>query len=100
MRQAQGYAWGLLVCLSELAESAAQAGHPERAVHLFAAAARQRAAGPALAEGGNLSGYDSARSERHLATLRAALDPAAFADAWAAGEALSLEQATLVALNG
>ncbi|HEV7213837.1 MAG TPA: tetratricopeptide repeat protein, partial [Chloroflexota bacterium] len=97
LRRDQGHVWALLVCLGELAEGAVLAGQHERAVRLYAAVAGQRATGAALAVDGDLSGYDPARTERHLALLRAALPPSTFAGAWADGAARSLQQAVALA---
>jgi hypothetical protein len=90
---------------------------PERATRLYGAAATLRAAvGPAaLAQfdgpfrlPSNRTaaerGLDTARGtsavhQRGLATARAQLDDATFAAAWAAGQALTLEQAIAEALN-
>ena len=99
LRQKQGYTSAMLVCLSELAEGAMHAGQPERAVRLFASAAPHPAPSAAAMDG-DLSAYEPARTAQHLATLRAALPPAAFATAWSVGEAWSLDQTVADALNG
>ena len=44
--------------------------------------------------------YDQERYDHHLADLRAQLDPAVFAAAWAEGRALTMEQAVAFALTG
>ena len=78
----------LAACLDGVAAVSAATGEPHRAVHLYAAAATLRAT-----LGAPLAPADQAVLTREVASVRAALGPAAFAAAWAAGEALPLEQA-------
>jgi hypothetical protein len=75
-------------CLAGLGSAAALGGAPERAARLWGAAERLREAigcRPAPAA--------RATYERALAAARAQLGEEAFAAAWAAGGALTLEQA-------
>ena len=99
LRHEQGHTWASLVCLGEVAEAGVLAGQFERAVRLFAAAARHRTAAATPAANGDLSDYAPARTDQQLATLRTALAPAIFAKRWAEGTALSLEEAVDYALN-
>ena len=70
------------------------AGQPERAGRLIGAAAALRE-GP----GRPVSPLDLAERERQLASIRQALGDRGFAEAWAAGQAMSLEQAVEYALT-
>jgi predicted ATPase/DNA-binding CsgD family transcriptional regulator len=76
-----------------LAIAALAAGQPTRATRLLAAAHR-------LCEATGITRipYDRTAHERGMAEARAALGPAVFAAAWAAGTALSLDQAVAEAL--
>ena len=70
-------------------------GKAKRAITLFGAAAARRAA----------IGYppppiNQADNERGIATARAQLDEATFNAAWDAGQAMTLEQAIVYALEG
>ena len=81
-------------CLAGLGSAAALGEEPKRAVRLWGAAQHLRAAlgcRPAPAA--------RATYERQLVLARAQLGEAAFTAAWAAGEALSLEQAIAEALG-
>jgi hypothetical protein len=81
-------------CLAGLGSAAALNEEPERAARLWGAAQQLRAAlgcRPAPAA--------RATYERLLALARAQIGEDAFASAWAAGEALSLEQAIAEALD-
>ena len=74
------------------------AGRFGRAARLFAAAQRLRDtsdAPPAV----YVLYYDQAVVDRHVAALRTALGEAAFGAAWAAGQALTREQAIAEALD-
>ncbi len=79
---------GIAECLFGLAGVSGEAGQPERAARLFAAA-------EALLDsiGAPLAPADRAAVDRDLAALRARLDPAAFVAAWAEGRAMTREQA-------
>ncbi len=95
-----GIAW----CLEKLAEAAFLQGQTARspsrleafrqAARLFGAAAAQRAPVKSVIDPADQPEYD-----RNLAHLRATLDEAAFAAAWAEGRALTLEQAVAQALS-
>src|SRR5262249_32356498 len=97
---AGGSAW----CLEKLAEAAllegqaASAGQRgayfQRAARVLGSAAAVRARLNAAMDDADRPDY-----ERHQATLRAALGDDAFAVAWAAGGAMSLEQAAAYALG-
>jgi non-specific serine/threonine protein kinase len=81
-------------CLLGLAALAAQEGGPERAARLWGAAAALREA-----HGLHLPALLRARSEGYAAAARAQVGEAAFAAAWAAGRAMTLEQAVADALE-
>jgi predicted ATPase len=84
----------ILVALDEWAGLAAAEGRPVRAARLFGAAqALLAAAGLAR------HAYLRATYGRDLAATRAALGPTAFDAAWAAGAAMTLEQAVADALE-
>ena len=75
-------------CVEGFAHLAAARGTPERAARLFGAAeALYEATGTRSAP------YDAASFERAVAGARAMLGKVAFAAAWAAGRALTMEQA-------
>jgi predicted ATPase/DNA-binding SARP family transcriptional activator len=83
---------GVCLCLAGLAGVAAETGHDlwsERAARLLAAV------GVHLTPmGAHLMGpADQSEYDDHLATVRAALSPQAFEQAWTAGRALTFEQA-------
>src|SRR5207249_245636 len=82
-------------CLAGLGSTAALDEEPERAVRLWGAAEHLRAT-----LGCRSAPAARATYERLLAQARAQLGEGAFAAAWAAGEALSLEQAISEALDG
>jgi predicted ATPase/transcriptional regulator with XRE-family HTH domain len=79
--------------LQGLAAARAALGDARGAARLFGAAAALREA-----VGAPLAPADRAAHDRDLAATRAALDEAAFAAAWAAGQALPLDQAVAEAL--
>jgi non-specific serine/threonine protein kinase len=78
----------MTTCLEGLAGVEADARRPARSVRLLGAAHAWREATGSLMEPAELAGYT-----RNLAKVRAALEPAAFAAAWAEGLRLSLEAA-------
>jgi predicted ATPase/DNA-binding SARP family transcriptional activator len=80
-------------CLEGLAAVDNASGKAERAVRLFGVAAvlRERIGVP-------LPPLSRALQDRHMASLRAALDAQAFAAAWRQGRAMTLEQAMCAAL--
>ncbi len=85
---------GLVAALSGFAALAAARGEAEQAGRLYGAAQAL------LPPGGTLvSGAGRAALDRAVAAARAHLDAAAFATGWAAGQAMSLQQATNLALN-
>jgi predicted ATPase/DNA-binding NarL/FixJ family response regulator len=87
---------GVVDCFLGLAGVFASAGQPERAARLFGATEALRAAihiGPAV------SYPDRVEYDRYVAAVRAQLDDAAFAAAWAEGRELTLEQAIEYALT-
>ncbi len=86
--QAVGSAWGVAYGLEGVAGVVCARGEPERAARLCGAAAALRDA-----IGAPLPPEDRADYERIVAAARAALGDDAFAAAWAAGRALSLDQA-------
>jgi hypothetical protein len=82
------------VCLEGMAVLATAAGQAERGARLYGAAATQRQGTFVL------NGWDDrVARDRRVAALRAALGEEAFAAAWAAGRALSLEEAIELALQ-
>lgn len=83
--------WG---CLSNLAAVAGEQGQPERAARLFGAAEALREALSAPVSPDDRAEYDS-----KVAAVRAKLDEATFAQAWAQGRAMTLEQAISYALE-
>ena len=92
--QALGSQWGVAQCLEGFADAAADEGEPARAVRLF---------GAATAIGARIGASRRPTSERAVAATldaaRAALGDAAYAAAWAEGEAMPLEQAVVDALD-
>lgn len=82
----QGDQRGVAECLAGLGGALAALKQPERAARLFGAA-------EALSAGATLWPANQADYARHVAAARAPLADATFAAAWAAGRALSLEQA-------
>jgi len=92
--QAVGAKEGIAECLEAWAGLRGGQGHAAHAVRLCGAAAALRAA-----IGAPLSLTQQADYERDLATIRAQLAETVFAEAWATGQALSLEQVITEALN-
>jgi hypothetical protein len=86
--------WGLLLGLDGWAMLAAIEGRPERALRLAAAAASRRETAGALLP----RAYEALR-ERVLAPARLAMSEVAGQAAWAAGRALSFDQAVAEALG-
>ncbi len=84
---------GIALCLAGLAMEAAMQEQRERAARLYGAA---HAVMPADAR---LSPLDRAHYDRTITAIGAQLDEVTFAEAWAAGRALTLEQAIAEALN-
>lgn len=80
-------------CLEGLAEIAAACGEPLQAARLWGVAAALRAAA-----GAGMAPDDRARHERAVSAARELAGPRAFAAAWAAGQALTLDQAVAEAL--
>jgi tetratricopeptide (TPR) repeat protein len=89
-----GSTWGVAECLIGLARVAEAQGQLERAVRLFGAAESLR-----IASGAHMDPAERADDDRRLAAARSHLDDARFASMWAAGQAMSLEQAIAEALN-
>lgn len=81
-------------CLASLGSAAALDGQAERAARIWGAAEQLR-----TAIGGRTAPAARATYERAVARARAALGNAGFAAAWAAGQALTLEQAIDEALQ-
>jgi tetratricopeptide (TPR) repeat protein len=86
----QGYSWGL----RGAADLLLQAGLPEQATRLLGAAEALRKAQAIPLWPDEHGGY-----ERTIAAARATLDEEAFAAAWAAGRAMTLEQVIAYALR-
>ncbi len=85
---------GVAHCLQGMAMVAGRRGDAGRSARLCGAAAALRAAIGAPHAPANRAAF-----ERTTASARAALGDAAFTEAWAAGEALSLEEAIADALS-
>jgi predicted ATPase len=88
---------GIAECVAGLAGAAGVMGRPERAARLFGAA-------EALLKttGAQMVGVDRAERDRYVAIVRAQLDEAAFAAAWAEGRAMlddGWEQVVVYALE-
>ena len=88
---------GIAECVAGLAGAAGVVGQPERAARLFGAA-------EALLEttGAQMAGVDRAEWDRYVAAVRAQLDEAAFAAAWAEGRTIlddGWEQVVVYALE-
>jgi predicted ATPase/class 3 adenylate cyclase/Tfp pilus assembly protein PilF len=86
---------GIAASLEGLACVAGTHDKPARAARLFGAASALRDA-----IGAPLTSPDRTEYERRVAAVRTALGDEAFAAAWAAGAAMTLEQATTCALEG
>jgi hypothetical protein len=93
LSQAMSYQSGIAWCLAGLGSAAALDNQPERAAGLWGAAERLQ-----QAKGGRPAPTARATYERALLVARAQSSEPAFAAAWAAGRALSLEQAIAEAL--
>ena len=91
--QAVGDRHGAAWCLAGLAALAEAAGHPEQAARLLGAAEPHL-----MAEALPLHPPDAADRAGTLSRVRRRLGEPAFAAAWAAGQAMSLEQAVAAAL--
>jgi non-specific serine/threonine protein kinase len=93
--RAIGTSWKVPECLEVLAGVVSMQQQPERAARLFGAA-------EALREliGAPMNGADRALQGRGVAMARAAFSASAFSAAWAAGRALSADQAIEEALSG
>jgi tetratricopeptide (TPR) repeat protein len=97
--------WGISECLEGLAAAACGQGEQRRdqseGVGHFTQAARLLGAAAALRASGGFprSLLEREDVERATASVRAALGDAAFAAAWAEGQAMTLEQAIVEALN-
>jgi predicted ATPase/DNA-binding CsgD family transcriptional regulator len=85
---------GIVEDLAGVAEVASLVGQPERAVRLLGAVEAQREA-----SGIRLSPLRHAEYDRTVEGIRAYLGDAAFAEAWAQGRAMPLEQAISQALE-
>jgi predicted ATPase/class 3 adenylate cyclase/DNA-binding NarL/FixJ family response regulator len=90
--QKAGSKYGIALCLTGLATVAAAEGQPVRAARLFGAAEAQHDQIGAFLVLAERVTYDRSR-----AALRARLDAATFAVAWAEGHAMTPEQAVAVA---
>jgi len=85
---------GIAQALEGFAGVAAQTGQPDRAARLFGAAEALRAT-----IGAPMPPTDHTFMASFVAAARAQLDPPVFADAWAAGRTMSLDQAVAGALH-
>jgi DNA-binding CsgD family transcriptional regulator len=81
-----GSAWGMAECLEGLAVMNGVDAQPERAARILGAAAHLRES-----IGAPVHPVDRADHERTVAGIRAAVGPQAFASAWAAGQAMPLD---------
>jgi DNA-binding CsgD family transcriptional regulator/Tfp pilus assembly protein PilF len=94
LRQESGERHGILECIEGIAGIAARRGHAEQAVRLLGTSAALRtvkAPAPWAAE--------RRATEQTLTIARRTLTNSAFTEAWAAGQALSLDQAMAEALS-
>src|SRR5206468_1897601 len=83
-----GHRWGIAGSLEAFASLAAQEGRLERAARLFGASEALRdALGSVLPVGSRI------QHQRHVALTREGLGEPAFAAAWTAGRAMTLEDA-------
>ncbi|HZS87562.1 MAG TPA: tetratricopeptide repeat protein [Chloroflexota bacterium] len=92
LHHAAGNKVGIVDCLEGLAALARVQGHLERAARLWGATEALRAA-----VGAALHAADSADHERNVAALRAELEPSLLSAAWAAGRAMTVDQAAAYA---
>ncbi|MEM8531352.1 MAG: tetratricopeptide repeat protein [Chloroflexota bacterium] len=94
VRQATGSFWDDVWCIEGLASVAALEGVPERAVRLWGAAAHLRKifARP-------LSLQDRIRNEQRIENTRSHISEPRFQQVWESGQALSLSQAIMYALD-
>ena len=90
----EGDRWGLLELFAGLADIAVQAGDPSLGARLLGAANRIQ-----TELGIELQSYVALIRTRALETARSALGAEAFADAWAKGGTLSLEEAIAAAMQ-
>jgi predicted ATPase/class 3 adenylate cyclase/DNA-binding CsgD family transcriptional regulator len=88
LRKERGDKDGIAACLDALAGVAVTQERPERAARLFGAADVLRETIHTVVPPAQRAEYD-----RHMSTLRAHLDETALGAAWAAGRAMTLEQA-------
>src|SRR5262249_3364815 len=95
LQQQQGLKGLIAESLERFAGLAARQGKAPRAARVFGAAEALRAA-----LGAPLPPCERAAYEHDVAAARAQLDTAAFAAAWAEGQAMTLEQAIAYALDG
>ncbi len=94
VRQEIGDKGGSAWCLERLAEVALAQRQAEKAVHLLGAAAALRSSIGSVIDPADRSAYEST-----LASLRAELGNERFATIWNKGHALTLEQASELALH-
>ena len=94
LHQSVKYMMGIVVCLAGLAGVAASQGHRERAVRLAGAADRVL-----QAAGIHLDQFGQGYYDRSIAAARALLSDDAFAAAYAAGQAMPLDEAIAEALD-
>jgi len=92
--QERGASWGIIMCFEQFARVAGAQGQAARAIRLWGAAEkrRERCGLPSLPT-------HQAELDRAVASVRAQLDEASFAAAWAEGQAMSLDQAISYALE-
>ncbi|HEU5098749.1 MAG TPA: tetratricopeptide repeat protein [Roseiflexaceae bacterium] len=88
-----GHQRDIVLCLARLADIAFAQAQPMRAAKLYSAVEQLRANTDTP-----LSPSDRANLDRHVAMLRARLDPATFAATWEEGRAFTIEQAIVEAV--
>jgi tetratricopeptide (TPR) repeat protein len=88
---------GAGLALDHLAKAARQRGQYDRAARLLAAARKSFEEVAAHAPAGSLA--SPAEREQEMTAVRAALGETAFGSAWAAGRAMTLDEATEFALR-
>jgi hypothetical protein len=94
IRRELGDERGVIECLEGFAHAACAQGQGERAAQLFGAAEALREA-----IGAPLPSIDRADYDRSVAAARVVLGEEAFLAAWAAGRAMTMEQAVAYALE-
>lgn len=96
LKQEYGHTIGIVECLGGLAAILGMTGKPEQAARLFSSV---ESLTETIGIAGHFEPTDQQELDHYLEVVRAKLDPAAFAQAWAEGRAWTLEQAIDYALE-